>query len=302
VRNDFLPEGRCVLASGRPLRGDGGQITGGVVLLQDITEQKRLQQRLLHSEKMEAIATLAGGIAHDFNNVLYAILGYTDLALDLTEPESPARECLEQVRIGACRARDVVRQILVFHRPAAPEREPVSLQTVVREALHLIRGALPPTIEIRVNLDGNCRRVLGDPTALHQAVMNLCTNAYQAMREAGGVLEVGLREQRLTGPRSALLPGLRAGDHAVLVVRDSGCGMDEATRRRIFEPYFTTRGAGEGTGMGLAMVHGVVESLGGAVQVQSEPGRGTTFEIFLPVLSEAAGDELPAAAAVSLEA
>jgi PAS domain S-box-containing protein len=265
----------------------------------DITARKQIEQeraqleaQLLQSQKLETIGTLAGGIAHDFNNILTAVMGYLELALEETPSESPAYEDLTQVRTAALRAKQLVRQILVFSRRGDQERLPVELDLLVEEALKLLRASLPATIEIRHSLDTGTPPVLADATQIHQVVMNLCTNASHAMRDTGGVLDIGLEVVEVGLKKSGVAPNLPAGQYVRLRVRDTGHGMDRATVDRIFEPFFTTKPVGEGTGLGLSVVHGIVTSHGGGITVQSEPGRGTTFAIYLPVAAAEAAREV----------
>jgi PAS domain S-box-containing protein len=260
------------------------------VRLRDITERRRLEAQVRQAQKMEAIGSLAGGIAHDFNNILSAMLGYTEQAMLGVQLESRVWHDLHEVLVAGERARELVRHILTFSRQSEQERRPVHLHHIVAEALKLLRATLPATIEIRQELDPAPGAVLADPTQMHQVVMNLCTNAGHAMRESGGVLEVGVKAFP-PGPRSpADHPELGPGPYLKLTVRDSGHGMEREILERIFDPFFTTKEPGEGTGMGLAVVHGIVASHGGVITVQSAPGEGTTFEVYLPQTA----DSIPA--------
>ena len=284
IRSAAVSEGRWILTSGRPLRGADGRITGAVAVLQDIDERKKLEEHLRNKAKMEALGTLTGGIAHDFNNVLYAILGFTDLAMDRTERTHPAYECLRKVLLGGRRAKDLVAQILAFSHPVEAGRTVVRLQSVIDEVLALQLSSLPSTIQVRRLIDPGCPPILADPTGIHQVVLNLSTNAAHAMQPEGGVLELALEERTIGRSSPPELRDLEPGRYVCLRVKDSGCGMDEATILRIFDPYFTTKPVGEGTGMGLAIVHGIVKDLGGTVTVESSPGRGASFDVFLPAL------------------
>jgi signal transduction histidine kinase/ActR/RegA family two-component response regulator len=280
------------------LRDRRGEITGYVAVLRDVSarrqaeaERARLESRLLQAQKMEAIGTLAGGIAHDFNNILAAILGYTELVADSLPERGEARANLEQVLQAGERARELVKQILTFSRQSEQERRPVRLAMVVGEVLRLLRSSLPTTIEIRRDLAAADGVVLAEPTQLHQVLMNLCTNAAQAMEPGGGVLTVSLHRETVEGAEAAEHEGAEAGDHQVLSVADTGRGMSPTQREKIFEPYYTTKPAGEGTGLGLAVVHGIVRAHGGWLRVESEQGRGSTFRIYLPQASEEAAEE-----------
>ena len=245
-------------------------------------ERQKLEEQLLQAQKLEAIGTLAGGIAHDFNNILSAIMGYTELALLKVPEESKLRANLKQVLSASGRARETVKQILAFSRKEEREQRPVFLNDVVNEVLILLRSTLPATIEIRAHVEKTGHPVLANPSQVHQVIMNLCTNAAFAMREKGGTLEIALEEIDFD-PAVINRKDLQPGRYNRLTVSDTGRGMTPEVRSRIFEPYFTTKQHGEGTGMGLAVVHGIVKTHGGEIAVYSVPGKGTTFDIFLPV-------------------
>ena len=245
-------------------------------------EKARLEDHLRHAQKMEAIGTLAGGIAHDFNNILAAILGFTELTLLLVPKGSQEHYNLTQVLTAGERAKELVKQILTFSRKASQERRPLEINAIINEALKLLRASLPTTIDIQQNLSHHSFMVFADPTQLHQILMNLCSNAAHAMGEKGGILEVNLEKIHLGGVDPLKYPGLTQGPYVKLTVSDTGQGIDQEIIGRIFEPFFTTKEVGEGTGMGLAMVHGIVKSYGGEVTVSSQPEQGTTFTILLP--------------------
>ncbi len=255
-------------------------------------EQLLLEARLRQSQKMEAIGTLAGGIAHDFNNILSIIFGYTELAILEEDPEKRGQD-LEQVRMGAERAKELVTQILTFsRRTELATKQPLQVAVVIKEALRMLRSSIPTTIEIRQEIasDGT---VLADPTQIHQLIMNLCTNAYQAMRETGGSLAVSLVEIEIRQEDEGygvLVPGR----YLKLVVSDTGCGISHEIQEKIFEPYFTTKATGEGTGLGLAVVLGIVRGHNGHITVYSEPGKGATFHVYLPLVEATAAVALPA--------
>ena len=264
--------------------------TGFIEVVEDVTEARRaeeekakVERQLLQAQKMESIGTLAGGIAHDFNNILSGIIGYTDLALLRSAEADVVRENLRQVRKAADRATELVRQILTFSRRRRQEKSPVQIAPIIREALKLLRASIPTTIEIAQDITAE-GTVLADPTQIHQVVMNLCTNAYHAMLERGGKLGVSLKE--ITVDRILSDPGLELppGQYVLLSVSDTGCGMDRETLSRIFEPYFTTKKNESGSGLGLAVVHGIVKDHHGRISVYSEPGQGTLFTVYLPML------------------
>ncbi len=257
-------------------------------------EKDRLETRLRHYQKMEAIGTLAGGIAHDFNNILFPILGYTELLFEEMEPEDPGREMLEQIHQAASRAKDLTRQILTFSRQAELKNQPVEFQTIIKEALKLLRSSIPSDIEILQNIRPECRPVFADPTKLHQIIMNLCTNAFHAVQENSGKFEVILDEIVIQNENQPGVEGLVPGDYVRLTVSDTGCGMDNQTLVQIFDPYFTTKEEGKGTGLGLSVSYGIVKKLNGDIKVYSEPGQGTTFHIYLPAADvQTAGEAAP---------
>lgn len=272
------------------INDQGDQVTG-VGTVQDITqwklaemEREKLKAQLTASQKMEAIGTLAGGIAHDFNNILSAIMGYSELALYSLPEDHPVQGKISLVLAAADRAVSLVNQILSFSRRSDQVQKPCKLAPVVKEALKLMRSTLPTTIEIRQKIEAESDTVLADPTQIHQVVMNLCANASHAMREAGGILEVNLKRVELDEKTAGLYVELEPGEYQRLTVSDTGCGMDQYTLDRIFEPFFTTKELGEGTGLGLSVVHGIVKNHGGAISVYSEQGTGTAFHIYLPLL------------------
>ncbi|MGD9007219.1 MAG: ATP-binding protein [Desulfobacteraceae bacterium] len=256
----------------------------------DITRQKHLEAQLRNAQKMEAIGTLAGGIAHDFNNILSAIIGYTDLTALILPEDDPARSSLSEVMSAAQRAKELVYQILSFSQMHEQEQKPVRMDLIIKEALKLLRPSLPATIEIEQRID--CRStILADPTQMHQVVLNLCTNAYQAMQEEGGLLKVSLDQIKFNPDDLSDNFDLGTGDHLKFTVTDTGHGMNEQTMQRIFDPYFTTKESGKGTGLGLAVVYGIVSAHKGAIQVNSEPGKGTTFEVLFPCIQSLASQE-----------
>ncbi len=269
--------------SASPVVNDG-DVTGYRHIVRDVTGQRELERALRQSQKLEAVGTLASGIAHDFNNILMAIICCAEVAQSHLQHDRPIADDLEQIAIAGRRAADLVRQILAFSRPSSDEKQPIRLQPVVKESLKFLRASLPRNIEIVHDIDPGAPMVLADPTQLHQVVMNLCTNAYHAMLGQGdGVLRVSLRAGG-TGP--GLVDATRPQPDAwvLIEVSDTGCGMEPDVLDRIFDPYFTTKEKGKGTGLGLAVVHGIVQSFQGHIRVTSEPGFGSTFQVHLPAL------------------
>jgi PAS domain S-box-containing protein len=261
-----------------------GAIINYVSILRDVTLELKLERELRQSQKMEAIGTLAGGIAHDFNNILTAIIGYTDMAQRKLSPSDAIARDLERVQDASSRAKELVSRILTFSRQSDQKWKPLQLTAIIDEVMKLLRSTLPTTIEIQQEIATvpNGDTVLADPTQIHQVLMNLGTNAAYAMRTDGGVLRVSLLNIDADAELTAFHPDIKPGPYVRLVVSDTGHGMENSVRERIFDPYFTTKKAGEGTGMGLAVVQGIVKSHGGAISVYSEPGQGTAFHIFLP--------------------
>lgn len=248
-----------------------------------INTEKELRQ----AQKMEAIGTLAAGIAHDFNNILTSILGFTDLVLRKLPSDSPGRREMEQVLSSSQRAAELVQQILSFSRKRDQEKRPVHLISISDDVCKLLRSSLPATIEIRKNIHvtADQDKVLADPTQLHQVLMNLSTNAAHAMQPQGGILDIRLALIEAGSPLLSSVPDLVTGDYLQLSVSDTGNGIDAHLLERIFDPYFTTKPVGEGTGLGLAVAHGIIKNHGGALTVHSEPGNGTTFDVLLPLIT-----------------
>ncbi len=258
-----------------------------ISLLRQLRQIEQVSAALRQSLKMEALGTLAGGIAHDFNNILGAIVGYGELAQQQAPEGGSLRRYLDHILYAANRARSLVDRILGFSRSGIAERVPMDIQAVVAETLQLLEASLPANVRIERRLEAGGAAVIGDETRLHQVTMNLCTNGVQAMPD-GGALKVALEQRRLTAARTFGRGQLPAGPYVILTVSDSGVGIPAAIIERIFDPFFTTKPLGAGTGLGLSLVHGIVADLGGMVEVASEPGMGTTFRIWLPMISEAA--------------
>jgi PAS domain S-box-containing protein len=266
-------QGHVRFDDGKPVRIQG--------LIRDITEQRYLEEQLRQAQKMEAIGTLAGGIAHDFNNILAAILGNAEIALEDTAEDGP-RHNLQQILRATVRGRDLVKQILTYSRRSERERRILHLSPLVKETFTLLRASLPTTIQMKLDLRASPDVVHADPSQIQQVIMNLITNAAYAMREKGGTLEVSLDSAGLDS--KDLLPDrdMTPGQYLVLSAKDTGCGMGESVRKRIFEPFFSTKEKGEGTGLGLSVVYGIVKGHGGGIAVWSEPGQGSLFTVYLP--------------------
>jgi len=246
-------------------------------------EKEHLEKQLRRAQKLETIGTLAGGIAHDFNNILAPIMGYADMALLNLNESDPLFNDLNQILKGTYRAKELVEQILLFSKQTEKEREPLALQTVIKEALKLLRPSIPATIEISQHIDENCKLVRADASQIHQVIVNLCTNAWQAMEEKGGRLSIELKQVELDVVDAKMYVNLHEKLYACLVISDTGPGIGEDIIERIFEPFFTTKAVNKGTGLGLSVVHGIVRSHKGDIFVKSIPGKGTSFEVFLPI-------------------
>lgn len=262
------------------ISGMGRDVTERVLSEKNVA---KLKKQLVQLQKIESIGTLAGGIAHDFNNILFPMFGYLEMMLEDVPESNPLRSYLEEVFNGSKRARDLVQQILTFSRQSDRVLKPLKSQLVIKEALKLIRSSLPSTININQNIDSDCGLVMADPTQIHQIVMNLCTNAFHAMEKTGGKLTVNLKEVELTAD-DVKAPNLIPGGYVCLTVADTGTGIEQSVMDRMFDPYFTTKKSGKGTGLGLAVTHGVIKDHGGYITVDSEPGKGTEFKVYLPAI------------------
>ena len=291
---DGKPTGVCVWQDRNPITGkwymnydraiewtDGRLVR--IQIATDITEMKRLENQLQEAQKMESIGNLAGGVAHDFNNILFPIIGLSELLLEDLIPGSPEYENVQEILQAGKRGSNLVKQILTFSRQSEHRMTPVRIQQILKEVLKLIRSTIPSNIEISQYIQPDCGLVMADPTQLHQIVMNLITNAYHAVDSTNGKISIQLREKELGHDDLAGMP-LKSGQYAILTVTDTGNGIAPAIRDKIFEPYFTTKKHGKGTGLGLAVVYGIVKEYNGHIKVHSEVGEGTAFNIYLPLM------------------
>nr|MBF0221796.1 PAS domain-containing protein [Desulfobulbaceae bacterium] len=283
--SSISPDGRDIFmeVSASPIKDSQGNIIAGVETVRDITQRKLLANQLQQAQKLEAIGTLAGGIAHDFNNILFVIYGYAELVQLQLPKDSKLWEMQNQIISASTRAKELVQQILSFSRREGRELKPLILTSIIKEALKMLRASIPTTIKFKENIETQTGTVLADPTQIHQIIMNLCTNAYHAMRETGGILSVGLKNVTVDD-RDIKSIGLKipSGQYVCLTVGDTGHGINKKIQGLIFDPYFTTKKKGEGTGLGLAIVHGIIQSYGGCITIYSEPNKGTAFNVYIP--------------------
>lgn len=275
--------GRIFHVSSSPILDENGQLAYLVHVAKDFTDYKRMEEELFQAHKIEAIGTLAGGIAHDFNNILAAVIGYSELAkLNINTPEKAIAD-IEQILKAGNRAQKLVRQILSFSRKGAQEVTTFAPYLIVKESLKLLRASIPSTIEIQEDVDTESGLINADPTNINQIILNLCTNALHAMENEQGTLKLSVHNKTLSLKDIDGYLGVKPGSFVEITVADTGCGIPENMRGRIFEPYFTTKEVGKGTGMGLSVVHGIVRSYGGFIKVESEVDKGTTFSVYIPV-------------------
>lgn len=244
---------------------------------------KRVENQLIHARKMAAIETLAGGIAHDFNNILFPIMGHTEMLLQDVPKDGDLYKRLKKIYTGAERAKDLVSRLLTFSRQDRGKVRSMDVGPVIDEALKLLRASFPPTIEIHTRISPGCSKVMADPIQIHQIVMNLATNAFHAMEVSGGVMTIALEQEIIDSTiASASTLGIPSGVYNLLTVADTGTGMADHVREKIFDPYFTTKGQGKGTGMGLSVVHGIITRMGGSIDVATTPGKGSVFRVHIP--------------------
>lgn len=271
---------------GAKLLDEHNQWIGNLGVMRDITEKEQTELRIQQAQKMESIGNLAAGIAHDFNNILFPIIGMSEMLLeDLPEESLDHENVLEILKAGK-RGRDLVKQILAFSRQTENRKIPIRIQYIVKEVLKLYRATIPTNIDIKQNIQTDCGLVMADPTQIHQVAMNIITNAYHAVEERGGSITLELTESVSEGPA---FTGADAGRYVNLSISDTGHGMPPELKKKIFDPYFTTKEKGKGTGLGLAMVYGIVKNHNGEVEVHSEVGKGTIFNVYLPLLETTGG-------------
>ncbi|MBT7051794.1 MAG: response regulator [Desulfobacula sp.] len=272
----------------RPLEIFSSLISQIVILKKEQAEKRDIEAQLQQAQKMESIGTLAGGIAHDFNNIMGIIIGNTELALDDVPKWNSAYSSLEDIRKASLRAKNIVKQLLNFSRKSDQKLQPIQIALVIKDALKFLRSTIPTTINIHQNIQTAEETILADPTQINQIIMNLCINASQAMEQTGGDLSVIVKKVILDNNSAKNNSGLKSGAHVKIMISDTGPGIDPEIIDQIFDPYFTTKEVGKGSGMGLAVVHGIVKNHSGAIAVDSNLGKGTKFIIFFPLASKKA--------------
>ena len=300
IIRDHAGNKKWVKVNAAPIYDTQGSLTAGIVIFHDITDQKMFEEgksqqekRMQQAQKLEAIGSLSGGIAHDFNNLLFPIIGLSQMLLTDLPPGSPEHEKARHIMNAGERCRDLVKQILAFSRQTEHQMVPVRVQQVVKEVLKLCRASIPAEIEITRNLEPDCGPVLADPAQVHQVAMNLIINAYHACEAVDGTIHIDVRQVDMA-PEELKGKSLEPGPHVLMTVEDTGCGIGTEALDRIFEPYFTTKDAGKGTGLGLATVYGIVKEHQGDIMVDSEPGRGAVFTVYLPLMEPSADAHAPA--------
>ena len=278
-------DNRYYSVTNSPIPHTDGTVSN-LTIFHDITEIKTMEENLRQSQKMESIGTLTGGVAHDFNNILGIIVGNTELALDDVPEWNPAHSNLEEIKTASLRASKIVKQLLSFSRKTDQKLQPIEIAFVIKDALKFMRSTIPTTIDIQQDIQVTDETILADPTQINQVMMNLCINASQAMEQTGGNLTVNMEKVILDDNSAKDYPDLRNGEYVKVTVSDTGAGIDPEIIERIFDPYFTTKEVGKGSGMGLSVVLGIINNHNGAISVDSKPGKGTTFSILFPVAAE----------------
>ena len=271
-----------------PIKDDSGTITHYVAVGRNMSRFRKLEKELQQAQKLDALGTLAGGIAHDFNNVLAAIMGFIEIEYLGADKGSQTHDRMEQALTACHRARDLIKQIISFSRQGQQRRKPVEIGSIVEDALKMLRATLPATIDIQIDLKADNPFILGDPSQIHQVIINLCTNAAHAMTKTGGILNITIENIDINPARASEYLGLHPGSYIKLTVSDTGHGMSRKILDRIFEPFYTTKGTGEGSGIGLAVVRGIVKNHGGIITARSKPGKGSSFQVLLPSIEPVA--------------
>jgi two-component system cell cycle sensor histidine kinase/response regulator CckA len=278
---------RFFLGSAAPLYDEAGRVTGMIGMARDVTDHQRLEEQLLQSQKMESIGNLAGGIAHDFNNLLGGILGYATFVKRKLSTRDKIYQSIEAIERSAQRAAELTKQLLGFARRGKYQIRPIECNALILEIVHILQRTIDPRIAIEVDSDPQLSLMEGDEAQIQQALMNICLNARDAMPR-GGTLKIASRNQRMIPDQASRQRGMKEGSYIRLTISDTGTGLSPEVRDRIFEPFFTTKAKGQGTGLGLSMAYGIIQNHGGMIEVQSHPGMGSTFTVFLPAIASAA--------------